>query len=294
MLLSAPTICRRNVWLPLAVERAVGQHTANGSQVAGALEQGTQPGPVVGRAAVGRLRQDELARPIHDHPPCAPVAPRTPVATGADPMDEAGADGSRRQAGRIDGDRRPVVPPSGGGGIRHSVARSKRATSSSCRRRRHRYTVVESATRSILAHVSQLGVLPQAHLCLARGPVLRAQETADRQQARLGERVLRERAALRLRYGGTAASATSRAIWAHRTGPISAICTPPHTLAAGSAPGWQQGQMTCSLAVLMEATCLLRRYCWLIKSGKKVPHRRHWAALLSVVRGQRDSQLTTP
>jgi hypothetical protein len=109
MLLSAPTICRRNVWLPLAVERAVGQHTANGSQVAGALEQGTQPGPVVGRAAVGRLRQDELARQIHDHPPCAPVAPRTPVATGADPMDEAGADGARCQAGGIDGDRRPAV-----------------------------------------------------------------------------------------------------------------------------------------------------------------------------------------
>jgi hypothetical protein len=48
------------------------------------------------------------------------------------------------------------------------------------------------------------------------------------------------------------------------------------------------------LTVLMEATGLSRRYCWLIKTGQKVPYRRHWATLLSVIRGQRDSQLTTP
>jgi CRISPR-associated endonuclease Cas1 len=35
----------------------------------------------------------------------------------------------------------------------------------------------------------------------------------------------------------------------------------------------------CSLAVLMEATGLSRRYCWLIKIGQKVPHPRHWQTL---------------
>jgi hypothetical protein len=34
-----------------------------------------------------------------------------------------------------------------------------------------------------------------------------------------------------------------------------------------------------SLAAMMEATGLSRRYCWLIKTGQKVPHPRHWAAL---------------
>ena len=33
-----------------------------------------------------------------------------------------------------------------------------------------------------------------------------------------------------------------------------------------------------SLAVLMEAAGLSRRYCWLIKTGQKVPHKRHWWA----------------
>jgi CRISPR-associated endonuclease Cas1 len=36
---------------------------------------------------------------------------------------------------------------------------------------------------------------------------------------------------------------------------------------------------TVSLATLMEATGLSRRYCWLIKTGQKVPHPRHWQAL---------------
>jgi hypothetical protein len=34
-----------------------------------------------------------------------------------------------------------------------------------------------------------------------------------------------------------------------------------------------------SLAAMMEATGLSRRYCWLIKTGQKVPHPRHWSAL---------------
>ena len=34
-----------------------------------------------------------------------------------------------------------------------------------------------------------------------------------------------------------------------------------------------------SLAVLMEATGLSRRYCWLIKTGQKIAHQRHWIAL---------------
>jgi CRISPR-associated endonuclease Cas1 len=34
-----------------------------------------------------------------------------------------------------------------------------------------------------------------------------------------------------------------------------------------------------SLSALMAATGLSRRYCWLIKTGQKVPHQRHWAAL---------------
>jgi hypothetical protein len=34
-----------------------------------------------------------------------------------------------------------------------------------------------------------------------------------------------------------------------------------------------------SLAVLMETTGLSRRYCWLIKTGQKVPHKRLWQTL---------------
>jgi CRISPR-associated endonuclease Cas1 len=34
-----------------------------------------------------------------------------------------------------------------------------------------------------------------------------------------------------------------------------------------------------SLAAMMEATGLSRRYCWLIKTRQKVPHPRHWNAL---------------
>jgi hypothetical protein len=34
-----------------------------------------------------------------------------------------------------------------------------------------------------------------------------------------------------------------------------------------------------SLAAMMDVTGLSRRYCWLIKTGQKVPHPRHWAAL---------------
>jgi CRISPR-associated endonuclease Cas1 len=33
------------------------------------------------------------------------------------------------------------------------------------------------------------------------------------------------------------------------------------------------------LAAMMQATGLSRRYCWMIKTGQKVPHRRHWQAL---------------
>jgi CRISPR-associated endonuclease Cas1 len=34
-----------------------------------------------------------------------------------------------------------------------------------------------------------------------------------------------------------------------------------------------------SLTAMMQATGLSRRYCWLIKTGQKVPHPRHWSAL---------------
>jgi hypothetical protein len=37
-----------------------------------------------------------------------------------------------------------------------------------------------------------------------------------------------------------------------------------------------------SLAAMMQATGLSRRYCWLIKTGQKVPHRRHWPAFACV------------
>jgi hypothetical protein len=40
---------------------------------------------------------------------------------------------------------------------------------------------------------------------------------------------------------------------------------------------------TLSLAVLMEATGLSRRYCWLIKTGQKMPHSRHWHKLMNLV-----------
>jgi CRISPR-associated protein Cas1 len=36
------------------------------------------------------------------------------------------------------------------------------------------------------------------------------------------------------------------------------------------------------LVDLMQATGLSRRYCWLIKTGQKVPHKRHWAVLNSL------------
>jgi hypothetical protein len=38
-----------------------------------------------------------------------------------------------------------------------------------------------------------------------------------------------------------------------------------------------------SLTTLMQATGLSLRYCWLIKTGRKIPHPRHWAALQSTV-----------
>jgi hypothetical protein len=198
MLLSAPTICRMNVWLPLAVELAVGQHPANGGQVAGALEQGAQPGPVVRRAAFGRLHQTNLARQIHDYHPFAPMAPGTPLATVTRLIDEAGADGSRRQAGCIDGDRRPAV------GRRWHQA--QRFAQQAC------YVIFLQATQTAIQRrvvrdavdpqrFAQLGVLPQAHLRLAIGPVLIAHGAEDRQQAWLRECVFRERAAI-LRHGG--------------------------------------------------------------------------------------------
>jgi hypothetical protein len=34
-----------------------------------------------------------------------------------------------------------------------------------------------------------------------------------------------------------------------------------------------------SLKALIEATGLPRRYCWLIKTGQRTPHPRHWHAL---------------
>jgi CRISPR-associated endonuclease Cas1 len=37
-----------------------------------------------------------------------------------------------------------------------------------------------------------------------------------------------------------------------------------------------------SLSVLMQATGLSQRYCWLIHRGERIPHARHWAALASV------------
>ncbi len=37
-----------------------------------------------------------------------------------------------------------------------------------------------------------------------------------------------------------------------------------------------------SLAAMMQATGLSRRYCWLIKTGQKVPHLRHWNALATL------------
>jgi hypothetical protein len=40
-----------------------------------------------------------------------------------------------------------------------------------------------------------------------------------------------------------------------------------------------------SLVDLMAATGLSRRYCWLIKTGQKVPHRRHWQKLRSLTGG---------
>ena len=40
-----------------------------------------------------------------------------------------------------------------------------------------------------------------------------------------------------------------------------------------------------SLVTLMQTTGLSRRYCWRIKTGQQVPHPRHWATLLSALRG---------
>jgi hypothetical protein len=34
-----------------------------------------------------------------------------------------------------------------------------------------------------------------------------------------------------------------------------------------------------SLNALMQATGLSLRYCWLIRSGERISHRRHWAVL---------------
>jgi CRISPR-associated endonuclease Cas1 len=39
-----------------------------------------------------------------------------------------------------------------------------------------------------------------------------------------------------------------------------------------------------SLAAMMRATGLSRRYCWLIKTGQKRPHPRHWATLAALAR----------
>jgi len=38
-----------------------------------------------------------------------------------------------------------------------------------------------------------------------------------------------------------------------------------------------------SLAAMMQATGLSRRYCWLIKTGQKVPHPRHWHEFLRLI-----------
>jgi hypothetical protein len=57
---------------------------------------------------------------------------------------------------------------------------------------------------------------------------------------------------------------------------------PVSTDAEGSTPDFEHDIFphvaNLSLAILMEATGLSRRYCWLIKTGQKVPHKRHWQA----------------
>jgi CRISPR associated protein Cas1 len=100
-------------------------------------------------------------------------------------------------------------------------------------------------------------------------------------------------------HGGTAGTKRSQRVMQHwQEWRETSSNTPASMDVEGSTPDFECDILShianSSLTVLMEATGLSRRSCWLIKTGQKVPHRRHWAALLSGVRDQRDSQLTTP
>lgn len=175
------------------VELAIGQHTANGDQVAGALEQGAQPGAVVGWSRFGLLRQDDLARQVHDHHPLEPVSPGEPLAAVAYPVDKEGADRSRRQS-------RPIHRDDGAVGWR------RRHPPQGFVQQPRQLVLAGPAHTAIQGRVvrhpldaqcgAQLGMVTQTHLGFAIRPILIAHQTQDRQQGWLRERMLGEWAAI--------------------------------------------------------------------------------------------------
>jgi len=93
--------------MALTIELGIGQDQANREPLVGGVDQGAQGGTIVRGAAAGRLGQNYTGVDIHGHGPRQPVAPGEPLASILRSLDEEGADGPRREAGRVHGHRHP-------------------------------------------------------------------------------------------------------------------------------------------------------------------------------------------